>query len=133
MSLAAVGITLVLAAPAQGASGYWERAWGANVGGSGIDICTKAASCSTGGDTGLGGSLHLCEGAATDADGNVYVSDSANHRIQKFDSSGNFLRAWCEDVVSGGGNGFEICTAAASCKAGQSGGLGGELQSPSGV
>jgi len=27
-----------------------------------------------------------------DSDGNVFVSDSGNHRIQRFDSSGNFLR-----------------------------------------
>ena len=31
---------------------------------------------------------------AVDADANVYVSDFWNHRIQKFDSNGNFLLAW---------------------------------------
>jgi|GEM_PF-1655763 DNA-binding beta-propeller fold protein YncE len=31
---------------------------------------------------------------ATDADGNVYVAEWRNHRIQKFDSSGNFLGKW---------------------------------------
>ena len=29
-----------------------------------------------------------------DSSGNVYVSDRYNHRIQKFDSSGNFLLKW---------------------------------------
>ncbi|MBK5116821.1 MAG: hypothetical protein JJE23_07865 [Thermoleophilia bacterium] len=33
-------------------------------------------------------------GVATDSKDNVYVADSGNHRIQKFDSSGNFLAAW---------------------------------------
>ncbi len=31
---------------------------------------------------------------ATDAADNVYVVDTLNHRIQKFDSSGNFLTKW---------------------------------------
>ena len=29
-----------------------------------------------------------------DSSGNVYVSDSENDRMQKFDSSGNFLLKW---------------------------------------
>jgi DNA-binding beta-propeller fold protein YncE len=31
---------------------------------------------------------------AVDNDGNVYVADRTNHRIQKFDGDGNFLLAW---------------------------------------
>ncbi|MFC2019925.1 hypothetical protein ACFLU4_08310 [Chloroflexota bacterium] len=34
------------------------------------------------------------KGVAVDASGNVYVTDSGNHRIQKFDSSGNFITKW---------------------------------------
>ncbi len=33
-------------------------------------------------------------GIAVDEAGNVYVADSGNHRIQKFDSNGNFLTQW---------------------------------------
>jgi predicted membrane-bound mannosyltransferase/DNA-binding beta-propeller fold protein YncE len=33
-------------------------------------------------------------GIAVDAKGNVFVADTWNHRIQKFDSQGNFLLAW---------------------------------------
>ena len=33
-------------------------------------------------------------GIATDAQGNLYVADKGNHRIQKFDGEGNFLIAW---------------------------------------
>ena len=31
---------------------------------------------------------------AIDASGSIYVAESGNHRIQKFDSSGNFLATW---------------------------------------
>ena len=34
------------------------------------------------------------DGVATDADGNVYVADCDNHRIQKFDSDGTFVAKW---------------------------------------
>jgi tripartite motif-containing protein 71 len=37
---------------------------------------------------------------ATDADGNVYVVDSSNYRIQVFDGDGTFLRKWSIPVVS---------------------------------
>lgn len=33
-------------------------------------------------------------GIAVDAAGNVYVADTFNHRIQKFDPAGNFITAW---------------------------------------
>jgi NHL repeat-containing protein len=65
--------------------------------------------------------------------------DQNNNRIQKFDSAGNFLRAWGKDVASAGpgniGIGFEICIAANgdTCKAGVSGALGGEMNKPLGV
>ena len=33
-------------------------------------------------------------GIAVDSDGNVYVADSGNHRIQKFTGTGQFLHGW---------------------------------------
>jgi hypothetical protein len=128
---------LLLAGTTWGASGPWERAWGANVGGLGINICTAASQCFSGttGELvhGAGGGFKIPEGAATDAAGNVYVADTFQHRVQKFDSSGNFLSTWGKDVVVGGGTGFEVCIAAASCQAGQPGGLGGELNIPTDI
>jgi len=39
-------------------------------------------------------------GIAIDTDGAIFVADTFNHRIQKFDSSGNFLFAWGTPGVS---------------------------------
>jgi DNA-binding beta-propeller fold protein YncE len=40
------------------------------------------------------GQLNFPKGIAVDSQGNVYVADSQNHRIQKFDSEGTFITAW---------------------------------------
>src|SRR5262245_28341794 len=48
------------------------------------------------------GELSRPNGVATDASGNVYVADSGNDRIQKFDASGTFLTTWGS---SGSGDG----------------------------
>jgi DNA-binding beta-propeller fold protein YncE len=37
-----------------------------------------------------------------DSSGNVYVSDYSNKRIQKFDSSGNFLLKWGSEGAGDG-------------------------------
>ena len=107
-------------------------AWGAP-----FEICTVAASCKAADpSTGLGGEIDFPQQSATDAAGSVYVADFANHRVQKFDSSGNFQRAWGKDVINGNANtGFEVCVAGVdTCKTGDgSGTLGGEFQGPAGI
>jgi uncharacterized protein (TIGR03663 family) len=40
------------------------------------------------------GQLRAPKGLALDAEGNLYVADSQNHRIQVFDANGGFLRQW---------------------------------------
>src|SRR5690242_8711573 len=122
----------VWAAPARAAGGSWGRAWGKGVnGGSAFGICTVAASCFAGSSGGRGGAMNGPVGIATDAAGNVYVADVFTNRMEKFDSSGHWLRAWGKGV--NGGSAFGICTVAASCQAGSSGGLGGEMNDPAGV
>ncbi len=69
----------------------------------------------------------------------IYVVDDANHRIQRFSSTGVFERAWGRDVVETGGTGdvsttaFEICSVAAQCKVGTVGTAGGMLDNPQGI
>src|SRR5262249_7691545 len=49
----------------------------------------------TWGSSGSGdGQFSFPEGVATDGSGNVYVADTGNDRIQKFDASGTFLSTW---------------------------------------
>jgi DNA-binding beta-propeller fold protein YncE len=51
------------------------------------------------GDRGKGpGQFNTPHSIATDAEGNVYVADRGNHRIQVFDGDGKFLRQFTIDV-----------------------------------
>lgn len=47
-----------------------------------------------GGQGGGGGLFNYPTGIAIDVDGNVYVADTLNNRIQKFDPNGNFVTMW---------------------------------------
>ncbi len=40
------------------------------------------------------GQLNAPKGLATGPDGNLYVADSGNHRVQVFDRTGQFVRGW---------------------------------------
>jgi tripartite motif-containing protein 71 len=136
--MATVGLALALAAPAQAASGKWNRAWGNDVNGGGIGvfgICTVAANCMVGetNDVGPAGNMFDPAGVAIDSGGNVYVADSGNNRIQKFDALGNFQRTWGEGVdMTTGGN---LCTLVSgdTCQSGGFGAASGEMSQPSGV
>jgi len=49
----------------------------------------------TWGETGTGnGQFMGLNDAALDSNGNIYVPDQFNHRIQKFDRDGNYLDQW---------------------------------------
>ena len=55
------------------------------------------------GGTGSGdGEFRWPQGLGIDGDGNVYVSECSNDRIQVFDPQGRFLRKW---GVTGSGDG----------------------------
>jgi DNA-binding beta-propeller fold protein YncE len=127
----------VLAAPAQAADGTWERAWGKNVNGGGVfEVCIVASDCLQGAQGPLAGEFNNPQGLAVDQAGDVYVADASNSRIQKFDSSGQFLLSWGKDVTASGpgdtGTGAELCLASRGdvCKIGVPGGLGGEFLGP---
>ena len=64
--------------------------------------------------------------------GDVYVADSLNYRIQKFDAAGNFLQAWGYGV-SDGEEKSEVCVAPSACKPGIPGAAPGQLMRPDGI
>jgi DNA-binding beta-propeller fold protein YncE len=51
----------------------------------------------------LEGQIGACGGIAVDAFGNCYISDSTNHRIQKFTSEGVYVSGWGGTAGSGDG------------------------------
>ncbi|MEM7115242.1 MAG: 6-bladed beta-propeller [Chloroflexota bacterium] len=66
------------------------RMWGGSVdGSSGAEICTS--NCSDGSSGSSDGEFNTASGITVDSSGNVYVADTANNRVQKFDSNGNHL------------------------------------------
>jgi sugar lactone lactonase YvrE len=112
--------------------GTFLRAFGYDVdpgGGVGFEVCTT--SCKAGVLGGGAGQLYAPVGISIGPTGDLYVGDSANHRISVFTPQGAFLRAFGYDVDPGGGVGFEVCTT--SCKAGAPGGGAGQLFYPDGV
>ncbi len=127
------------------AAGIFLDAWGRDVdqtgGSGGAEICQAPAPgesdhCKAGSAGALGGEFSEPAGMAIDqASGSLYVIDSGNRRVQEFDSSGQFVRAFGWDVVASGPGDdtdapedeFEVCNAAANdtCKAGVVGSSGG--------
>jgi hypothetical protein len=93
----------------------------------GVAAKSVVATCGTtgGAEPRLGGQLNNPDGVAVNnSNGNFYVVDGENHRIQQFDSSCNFIRAWGFDTIQAGKPGdlgstaFETCSVAADCKKG---------------
>ncbi len=109
------------------------------------EVCTVSWQCKAAGaawdNAGVFGST--LGYPAVDSSGNVYVPDTSNQRIQKFDSSGNFVTTWGWDVIPSGkpgdtGAGLEACpassaTTAGACRAGAGGSGAGQLNAPSRV
>ena len=66
--------------------------WGVQDGSSALQVCTSG--CQTGLWGSGDGQFYRPWQLTIDSSGNLYVSDSSNNRIQKFDSSGNYLTKW---------------------------------------
>jgi hypothetical protein len=85
-----------------------------------------------GAGSGVGaGHLNTPTGMARDSAGNRYVADPNNHRVDEFDSSGAFVRAWGWGIKDGTAA-LQTCTT--TCVSGPGGtGLPGQLAVPTGV
>jgi VCBS repeat-containing protein len=107
-------------------AGAFVRAFGKDVGGSDVDVCTSP--CVAGSAGGAAGRLNLPAGVAVSGSGDVYVADQNNNRVSEFSPAGVFVRAFGKGV---GGSGVDVCTS--SCVAGSAGGGTGQLNLPAGV
>jgi DNA-binding beta-propeller fold protein YncE len=65
--------------------------------------------------------------AVDNSSGDLYVADTGNHRVVKFDSAGNFISAWGWGV-SDGNAASEVCTS--SCQPGIAGSGAGQFTTP---
>ncbi len=98
----------------------------------GPETCTAESGCQAGSSLGGRGQLKTPQGIAVDSSRNIYVVDKENHRVQKFNSAGEFVY-----MLGGGVNETEplatICprpgNPADVCKAGVSGAGNGEFAS----
>jgi len=59
-----------------------------------FEICQSGDTCKDGSPGGGDGQFSNPQGVAIDGAGNVYVADTSNSRIQKFDGNGNYLSQW---------------------------------------
>ena len=67
--------------------------------------------------------------AVDEAGGYVYSTDTANARVMKFTTAGEFLQAWGYGVSDGTGV-LQVCSAPSTCQAGIAGAGPGQFESP---
>jgi hypothetical protein len=91
---------------------------------------TCAAKCFQGLPGAGAGQLEFAQGVAIDndtlsgSDGDIYVFDARNHRVEKYAPDGTFLLMFGGDVNLAGGN---VCVAGEHCQAGTEGSGPGEF------
>ena len=102
-------------------AGTFVRAFGKDVGGAGVNVCTSSCERPAGGSA--AGSLGSPASVRVDS-GELFVSERSNNRVSVFNATtGAFVRALGKDV---GGAGVNVCSS--SCNAGRSGdGSAGEI------
>jgi NHL repeat len=111
------------------ALGNFVRTWGYGVttGAAAFQICNAPGPCRSGLTGGGAGQVANPQSIAVDQDtGAVYVTSPANRRVDKFDSSGNFLFAFGWGVDTGAAA-LETCTTASTCQAGTTGAGAGQF------
>jgi DNA-binding beta-propeller fold protein YncE len=106
--------------------GTFVRAFGKDVNPAGGDVCTT--SCQEGLDGEGAGAMNEPQGLAFGPEGNLFVADKKNNRIDVFSPDGAFLRAFGKGVNPGGG---DVCTT--ECEPGDSTGVAGAMDGPTGI
>ena len=97
-----------------------------------FEVCTKASECKIGKTGGGAGEMNGPIGVALDANGNLWVADRSNNRVDEFNEKHELLQAFGWGVNKGGAE-LEVCTNATSCKAGTAGAGSGQFKEPKGI
>ena len=107
--------------------GRFLRAFGADVGGPGVNVCT--VTCGPGAQGPDSGRMTGPAGLALDAAGNLFISELGTNSVDVFNpETGQFLRSFGKDV---GGPGVDTCTA--SCEVGSNDETPGSIVTPFGL
>ena len=102
--------------------------WGVSNGEEKLEVCTSTCEA---GLAGAGtGELKEPKGVAVAPNGDVYVSDTGNNRVEEFSEKGEFIAAFGFGVTNEKAE-FEICTK--ECKAGTAGSGNGQFSGPLGI
>jgi len=103
LGLLLLALLLVAASPTPAGTPplfYFTWGWGVQDGSSAFQVCSTDCQI---GLSGIGdGQLDFPQSLAVDAEGDVYVADGGNSRIEKFDSHGTFLTTWGEFGTAAG-------------------------------
>lgn len=96
---------------------FFVRAFGVDVGGPGVDLCTVAVSCQAGAASSAAGGMNAPQGIAINQEnGSVFVTDPGNRRVDVFSSDGSFQGAFGWGVDTGAAA-LEFCTTVSACQA----------------
>jgi hypothetical protein len=107
--------------------GHFLRAFGADVGGAGVNVCTTVCGPGTAGEK--AGQMAGPAGLALDSSGDLLIAEVGLNRVDVFNpKTGAFIRAFGKNV---GGAGINTCTS--TCFVGVADGTPGSLSSPYGV
>ncbi len=116
--------------------GEFVKAWGWGVddGSAELQTCTAASGCQAGIQGSGVGQLGNHQGVAIDSEGNVYVFERPNLRVQKFSPEGEFLLMFGGGVNQGPIHPGDVCTAehvaeGDACGAGTPGTANGQFSS----
>jgi hypothetical protein len=96
------------------------------------DVCAVASKdeCQEGAPSSIAGGFTYPEGVAGAPNGDFYIADNGNHRVQEFEADGKFLLMFGKEVNATTGG--DVCTAVSgdTCKSGVEGPEPGQLDAP---
>ena len=108
-------------------AGTFVGAFGKNVGGAGINVCTSSGVCSAGAATAEAGTVDRPWSIAATPSGDLAVAELSSGRVDLFTAGGTFIRGIAAGV---GPAGEGVCTEATTCRHGESGSGPGALSGP---